>query len=163
MEFTILTAARTGETIGAKWPEFDLEKKVWTVPADRMKAGVEHQVPLSDRVIAILKELDQDTAYVFPGADLKKALSNMSLLAVLARMDRRDLTTHGFRSTFRDWAAETTEFPNEVVEMALAHTIKNKAEAAYRRGNLLERRRALMDDWAHYIIGGARNHGGNGG
>jgi integrase len=150
LEFTILTAARTGETLGAKWPEIDLLSKVWTVPAERMKAGVEHQVPLSARAIEILKALSTDTEYVFPGSNPKAPLSNMSMLAVLARMNRRDLTVNGFRWTFRDWAAETTEYPNELVEMALAHTIRNKAEAAYRRGNLLERRRLLMNNWTSY-------------
>lgn len=150
LEFTILTAARTGETIGAKWDEIDFKEKVWTVPAGRMKAGVEHQVPLSDRAIQILADLNQETDYVFPGQEVDKPLSNMAMLALLKRMDRSAITVHGFRSTFRDWAAETTEYPNELVEMALAHTIKNKAEAAYRRGNLLERRRALMDDWTSY-------------
>lgn len=150
LEFTILAAARTGETIGAKWDEINFKEKVWTVPAERMKAGVEHQVPLSDRAIEILTDLDQETDYVFPGQEIDKPLSNMAMLALLKRMNRSDLTVHGFRSTFRDWAAETTEYANELVEMALAHTIKNKAEAAYRRGNLLERRRALMQAWADY-------------
>ena len=152
LEFTILTAARTGETIGAKWDEIDFKEKVWTVPAERMKAGVEHQVPLSDRTIEILADLNQETDYVFPGQEIDKPLSNMAMLALLKRMNRSDLTVHGFRSTFRDWAAETTEYPNELVEMALAHTIKNKAEAAYRRGSLLERRRALMQDWADFCM-----------
>lgn len=153
LEFTILTAARTNETLGAKWDEIDLESKVWTVPAQRMKARVEQAVPLSDRSIEILKSLSTDTEYVFPGNGDNNPLSSMSLLAVLKRMDRSDITTHGFRSTFRDWAAETTEFPNEVVEMALAHTIKNKAEAAYRRGNMLDRRRVLMDAWSVFCRG----------
>jgi integrase len=153
LEFTILTAARTGEVIGAKWDEIDDNKKVWTVPADRMKAGVEHQVPLSDHAIALLKGIPKDSDFIFVGMKPTEGLSNMSMLATLKRMDRSDLTTHGFRSTFRDWAAETTEFPNELVEMALAHTIRNKAEAAYRRGNLLERRRVLMDVWSAYCIG----------
>jgi integrase len=151
LEFAILTAGRTNEVIAAKWTEFDLDKKVWTVPADRMKAGVEHRVPLSDRCIEILEALPKVSDYVFPGADPTKPLSNMTLLAVLERMDQGNLTTHGFRSTFRDWAAELTEYPNEVVEMALAHTVKNKAEAAYRRGDMLERRRGLMEDWAKYM------------
>ncbi|RTL77224.1 MAG: site-specific integrase [Bradyrhizobiaceae bacterium] len=153
LEFTILTAARTNETLGAKWDEIDLESKVWTVPADRMKARVEQAVPLSDRAIDILKALSTDTEYVFPGNGENNPMSSMSLLAVLKRMNRSDITTHGFRSTFRDWAAETTEFPNEVVEMALAHTIKNKAEAAYRRGNMLDRRRVLMDAWSVFCRG----------
>ena len=155
LEFAILTAARTGEVIGATRSEFDLDNKLWTIPAERMKAGVEFRQPMSDRAVAIIKSLAEKTAYVFPGLDIKKPLSNMSLLAVLSRMGRSDLTTHGFRSTFRDWAAETTEFPNELVEMALAHTIRNKAEAAYRRGDLLERRRVLMDAWSSYCQFGA--------
>ncbi|WP_425992911.1 tyrosine-type recombinase/integrase [Afipia sp. DC4300-2b1] len=150
LEFTILTAARTNETLGAKWDEIDLESKVWTVPADRMKARVLQAQPLSDRSIEILKSLSTDTEYVFPGNGDNNPMSSMSLLAVLKRMNHSDITTHGFRSTFRDWAAETTEFPNEVVEMALAHTVKNKAEAAYRRGNMLDRRRVLMDAWSDY-------------
>lgn len=150
LEFTILTAARTGEVVGAKWDEIDDNNKVWTVPADRMKAGVEHQVPLSDRALAILKDIPRDGDFIFVGMKPSEGLSNMSMLALLKRMDRSDLTTHGFRSTFRDWAAETTEFPNELVEMALAHAIRNKAEAAYRRGNLLERRRVLMDGWSDF-------------
>jgi integrase len=152
LEFTILTAARTGEVVGAKWDEIDDDNKVWTVPADRMKAGVEHQVPLSDRALAILKDIPRDGDFIFVGMKPTEGLSNMSMLAMLKRMDRTDLTTHGFRSTFRDWAAETTEFPNELVEMALAHTIRNKAEAAYRRGNLLERRRVLMDGWSDFCV-----------
>lgn len=148
LEFTILTAARTGETIGAQWNEIDLTEKVWSIPAIRMKAAVEHRVPLSDRAIEILTALDQKTDYIFPGQAIDKPLSNMAMLALLKRMNRSDLTVHGFRSTFRDWAAETTEYPNELVEMALAHTIRNKAEAAYRRGKMLERRRALMEAWS---------------
>ncbi len=153
LEFTILTAARTGETIGAKWDEIDFKEKIWSIPAIRMKAGFNHGVPLSDRAIEILTDLNQETDYVFPGQEIDKPLSNMAMLALLKRMNRSDLTVHGFRSTFRDWAAETTEYANELVEMALAHTIKNKAEAAYRRGNLLERRRALMDAWTTYCEG----------
>ncbi|EFI50016.1 site-specific integrase [Afipia sp. 1NLS2] len=154
LEFTILTAARTGEVVGARWDEIDTNNRVWTVPADRMKAGVEHQVPLSDRALAILKDIPKESDFIFVGMKPSEGLSNMSMLALLKRMDRADLTTHGFRSTFRDWAAETTDFPNELVEMALAHTIRNKAEAAYRRGNLLERRRAVMDAWSQYCSRG---------
>lgn len=153
LEFTMLTAARTGEVIGAKWGEIDDNNKVWTVPADRMKGKVEHQVPLSDRALAILKNIPKDSDFIFVGMKPDEGLSNMSMLAMLKR-DRPDLTTHGFRSTFRDWAAETTEFPNELVEMALAHKIRDKAEAAYRRGNLLERRRELMKAWDLYCNAG---------
>lgn len=152
LEFTILTAARTGEVIGAKWDEIDTNNNVWTVPGDRMKGKIEHQVPLSDCALALLADIPKDSDFVFVGMKPDEGLSNMSMLAMLKR-DRPDLTTHGFRSTFRDWAAETTEFPNEVVEMALAHGIRDKAEAAYRRGNLLERRRILMNAWAAYCEG----------
>lgn len=150
LEFTILTAARTGETIGATWDEIDLNAKVWTIPAVRMKAGREHRVPLSGHALTILNEMAaiRINNYVFPGT--KKGLSNMAMLAVLKRMDRAEITVHGFRSTFRDWAAESTAYPGEVVEMALAHTIKNQTEAAYRRGDLLEKRSRLMEEWARY-------------
>jgi integrase len=150
LEFAILTAARTGEVIGAQWDEFDLKAGVWTVPAERMKAKVQHRVPLSDRAKAIIEQMSKAKlgAYVFPGLKANRPLSNMALLAVLRRMDRQDLTVHGFRSTFRDWASETTAYPRDVVEMALAHTIKDSTEAAYRRGDLLDKRRPLMNDWA---------------
>lgn len=150
LEFTILTAARTGETIGATWDEIDLGTKIWTIPAERMKASREHRVPLSSHALSILNEMAavRLNNYVFPGN--KKGLSNMAMLAVLKRMDRADITVHGFRSSFRDWAAETTAYPGEVVEMALAHAIKNLTEAAYRRGDLLEKRSQLMVDWARY-------------
>jgi integrase len=150
LEFTILTAARTGETIGATWDEINLNAKIWTIPADRMKASREHRVPLNRPALNILKEMAavRLNNYVFPGT--KKGLSNMAMLAVLKRMDRADITVHGFRSSFRDWAAETTAYPGEVVEMALAHAIKNLTEAAYRRGDLLDKRSQLMTDWARY-------------
>lgn len=150
LEFTILTAARTGETIGATWDEIDLDAKTWTIPAVRMKAEREHRVPLSGHALNILNEMAavRLNNYVFPGN--KKGLSNMAMLAVLKRMDRSDITVHGFRSTFRDWAAESTAYPGEVVEMALAHAIKNLTEAAYRRGDLLEKRSRLMEEWARF-------------
>lgn len=168
LRFVILTAARTGEVIGADWSEIDFENKVWAVPASRMKAGREHRVPLSEPALAILAaqreawlEIEarryrktlpaEETGPVGPifwGQVAGRGLSNMALLAVLRRMGRGDLTSHGFRSTFRDWAAEETEFQSEVVEMALAHTIKDKVEAAYRRGDLFEKRRGLMEEWA---------------
>ena len=153
LEFTILTAARTGEVIGARWPEVDLAEKVWTVPAVRMKAGREHRVPLTDRAVAILeavKKLRREGDIVFPGQSADGCLSNMAMAAMLKRMKRDDITVHGFRSCFRDWAGEVSSFPNEVCEMALAHTIRNKAEAAYRRGDLFEKRRAMMTAWAAY-------------
>lgn len=152
LEFTILTAARTGEVIGSRWAEFDLLEKIWVVPRERMKAGREHRVPLSDRAMAILKEVKPNQIsgdiFVFQGNRLGSPLSNMAFLMLLRRMKRDDLTVHGFRSTFRDWAAEHTNFANEVAELALAHTIGNKVEAAYRRGDMFEKRRALMDAWA---------------
>lgn len=154
LEFTILTAARTGEVIGARWPEIDLGAKVWTVPASRMKAGKEHRVPLSERAVAILETVAKlkraDDGFVFPGQSASGALSNMAMAAVLKRMKREDITVHGFRSTFRDWAGEVSSFPNEVCEMALAHTIKDKAEKAYRRGDLFDKRRPMMQAWADY-------------
>ncbi|MER9763120.1 integrase arm-type DNA-binding domain-containing protein [Mesorhizobium sp. M0138] len=152
LEFAILTATRTGEVVGARWQEIDTDNALWTIPGDRMKAGKEHRVPLSDRALAILDSLPREKGNdaVFIGDKGGKALSNMALLMTLRRMDRDDLTTHGFRSTFRDWAAEQTAFPNEMLEMALAHTVSDKTEAAYRRGDLMEKRRRLMADWAAY-------------
>jgi integrase len=151
LEFAVLTAARTGEVLGAKWTEIDLKSQVWTIPANRMKSGREHRVPLAEAAVAVLKRMlkIRENDYVFPG-DRRATLSNMALLMLLRRMGRDDLTAHGFRSTFRDWAAECTHFPNEVVEMALAHAIGDKVEAAYRRGDLFEKRRKLMDAWAAY-------------
>jgi integrase len=157
LEFAILTAARTGEVIGATWSEFDLNGKVWTIPAERMKAGREHRVPLSARGIEIIRHMKKETGNeilpatpVFQGAKRGKPLSNMAFLMLLRRMNRSDLTTHGFRSTFRDWAAERTNYPGEVAEVALAHTVSNKVEAAYRRGDLFEKRRRLMESWASF-------------
>lgn len=150
LEFTILTAARTGESIGATWDEIDLVSKTWVIPAVRMKAEREHRVPLSGHALNILDYMAsvRTNDYVFPGT--KKGLSNMAMLTLLRRMDRADVTVHGFRSSFRDWAAESTAYPSEVVEMALAHAIKNQVEAAYRRGDLLVKRSKLMEDWARY-------------
>jgi integrase len=154
LEFLILTATRTGEVIGARWDEFGLDEKLWTVPGVRMKAGKEHRVPLSARALAIIDEMKaarvNDHEFVFPGGRPGKPLSNMAMLKVLQRMDRGDLTAHGFRSSFRDWAAERTGFPHEVAEMALAHTLSDKVEAAYRRGDLFQKRRQLMDAWAKH-------------
>ncbi|MEP3421622.1 MAG: integrase arm-type DNA-binding domain-containing protein [Erythrobacter sp.] len=165
LEFTILTAARTGETIGARWREIDLDAAVWTIPADRMKAEAEHSVPLSDRAVEILrtvKPLAQAKGEIaerplFPSHH-GGALSNMAMLMQLRRLmpapkGQPSLTVHGFRSSFRDWAAECTGFSHEVCEMALAHSIGNKAEAAYRRGALLPKRRKLMDAWADHCAG----------
>lgn len=152
LEFLILTAARTGEVIGARWDEFDLAQKVWIVPAERMKAGKEHRVPLSAAALAIVEAMQEarESAFVFPGGKKGQPLSNMAMLKLLKRMGCDNLTAHGFRSTFRDWAAESTGFPSEVVEMALAHTVADKVEAAYRRGDLFLKRRQLMDAWATY-------------
>jgi integrase len=151
LEFAVLTAARTGEVLGAKWTEIDFKAGTWTVPAERMKSGREHRVPLPDLAVALLQRMlkVRENDYVFPG-DRRATLSNMALLMLLRRMGRGDLTAHGFRSTFRDWAAECTNFPSEVVEMALAHAVGNKVEAAYRRGDLFEKRRKLMEAWAIY-------------
>jgi integrase len=153
LEFTILTAARTSETIGARRSEFNIREKLWTIPAERMKAGKEHRVPLSVRGLEIIEAAAADNDYVFAGGRPGHPLSNMAMLKLLERMGRDDLTVHGFRSTFRDWASERTNFPGEVVEMALAHIIDNKTEAAYRRGDLFEKRRRLMDAWAIFCNG----------
>lgn len=157
LEFAILTAARTGEVIGATWGEIDLPGKMWVIPAARMKAAREHRVPLSPRaveIVAAMKKLAGDglspMAPVFSGAKPGKSLSNMAFLMLLRRMKRADLTAHGFRSSFRDWAAERTSYPGELAEMALAHAVSNKVEAAYRRGDLFEKRRRLMDEWAKF-------------
>jgi integrase len=160
LEFTILTAARTGETCGATWSEIDFTTKVWTVPADRMKAKVEHRVPLSARALKILETIHAGatelgprytapTAPVFLGQRLKGALSTMGMEMLLRRIGT-EVTVHGFRSTFRDWAGEMTDFPREVTEAALAHAVGNAVEQAYRRGDALEKRRKLMDVWATY-------------
>jgi integrase len=154
LEFLILTAARTGETIGARWDEMDLEAEVWTIPASRMKASVEHRVPLSQRAMQIIRTVEKirQSDYVFPGQKEGKSLTNMAMLELLKRMGKTDLTVHGFRSSFRDWASEKTGFSRDVCEMALAHTIPNQAEAAYRRGDLIEKRRSLMEEWSEYCV-----------
>jgi integrase len=160
LEFTILTAARTNEVIGAKWPEIDLDAGVWIVPAERMKGGKEHQVPLSKRAMAILADLPRERGgYVFPGAKAKGPLSNMAMLELLRGMDGNGFTVHGFRSTFRDWAGDRTNFAREVIEHALAHHIKDKAEASYRRSAALEKRRQLMEAWAKYCSSSAQPFG----
>jgi integrase len=152
LEFLILTAARTGEVIGATWDEIDFADKAWTIPADRTKSDKEHHVPISPNAIEVLEGMRdvRQSDYIFPGNRAKSPLSNMAFLQLLKRMDRGDLTAHGFRSSFRDWAAERTNYPNEVAEMALAHAIGDKVEAAYRRGDLFEKRRKMMDAWADY-------------
>jgi len=152
MELLILTATRTTECIAARWSEFDLGQGLWTIPAERIKAGREHRIPLSPAAVALLRKLAETKVneFVFPSRP-GKPLSNGALLALLRRMNRSDLTAHGFRSTFRDWAGEQTNFPREVAEMALSHAIGDKVEAAYRRGDLFEKRIALMAEWAAYL------------
>lgn len=153
LEFTILTAGRSGEVIGATWDEVDIEGATWTIPATRMKAGKEHRVPLSARAVQIIEQTKElGGRHLFPGekrGELQRPLSAMAMTMVLRRKEIR-VTVHGFRSSFRDWAAEQTSFPYEVAEMALAHVIANKAEAAYRRGDLFVKRRKLMEAWAGY-------------
>jgi integrase len=158
LEFAILTAARTGEVLGATWSEIDLESHLWTIPGGRMKAGREHRVPLSDAVLEILTQLDRTGDLLFPGQRPGRPLSDMALLMLLRRMGRGDLTAHGFRSTFSDWCAEQTNFPSEVREMALAHTVGDKVEAAYRRGDLFEKRRQLSQTWARYCFPDSNYH-----
>jgi integrase len=152
LEFVILTASRTSEVIGATWSEINFETRVWSIGQERMKAGRAHRVPLTANAINILRRMEKikDGEAVFPGQKPNSHLSNMTLLSILRKMGRPDLTTHGFRSTFRDWVSESTDFSREVAEMALAHTIDSKVEAAYRRGDLFEKRRILMQHWANY-------------
>jgi integrase len=152
LEFTILTAARTNETIGAQWDEVDLKKLIWTIPAERMKVLREHRVPLSKdatRILEVMKEV-KISNFVFPGSRKGKHISNMAMLQLLKRMERTDITVHGFRSTFRDWCAEQTNYAREVAESSLAHTISDAVEAAYRRGDLFGKRSRLMAEWASH-------------
>jgi integrase len=150
-----LTAARSGEVFGARWPEIDLAGKVWTVPANRMKAGREHRVPLGDRALAILEPLSKMRTgeFVFAGQRAGKPLSVMAMEMLLRRMGVSDVTVHGFRSAFRDWAGNETRFARELAEAALSHVIGDKAEQAYRRSDALEKRRELMTAWANYCAG----------
>jgi integrase len=155
LRFTILTAARTGEVIGATWAEIDMKAATWTIPAERMKAGREHRVPLSAAALDVLRQMlparsSAGDGFVFPGQKAKTGLSNMSLAAVLKRMDLGEITVHGFRSTFRQWVGDRTTVAREVAEAALAHSLKDKTEAAYARNDLFERRRKLMDMWAEF-------------
>jgi integrase len=154
LEFTILTAARTGETIGARWSEIDLEAKIWTVPGDRMKSGRAHRVPLSDQAFAIIEAMPREgegDGFIFPGGRKGRGLSQMAMLELLRGMDgMQGFTVHGFRSTFRDWAAEQTNFPRDLAEAALAHAVADKVEAAYRRGDAIEKRRRMMDAWQRF-------------
>jgi integrase len=156
LQFTILNAARTGETIGARGTEFDLAAGVWTIPAERMKSKREHRVPLSKRAIEIVRAAQPAAGsnlkpgFIFAGRRAHESLSNMAMLQLLARMGRSDLTVHGFRSTFRDWAAESTNYPRELAEAALSHVNADKVEAAYLHSDLFEKRRKLMDSWARF-------------
>ena len=153
LEFAILTASRTGEVLGARWDEIDLDAKLWTVPAARMKAGREHRVPLTARALAILQTVEKVRTgeHVFPGQRRGKPLSVMALAMVLRRLKLENVTVHGFRSAFRDWCGEATAFPRDVAEAALAHTVGDMTERAYRRGDALEKRRKLMAAWAAFI------------
>lgn len=154
LEFCILTATRTNETLAMVWAEIDLSKGIWIIPANRMKGGYEHRIPLPPRAVQILETMEKLRAagnlHIFHGRAAGKSLSHVAMAHVLRRMGQAGITVHGFRSSFRDWASEQTSFPHEVCEMALAHTIGNKAEAAYRRGDLFEKRRKLMDAWAAF-------------
>jgi integrase len=150
LEFAILTAARTGEVIGARWDEINFNTDVWVVPAERMRGAREHKVPLSARMLTVVDALPREGAFVFPGTRKNSPLSNMAMLELLRGMRGKGATVHGFRSSFRDWAAEQTSYPHEMCEIALAHAVGNKVEAAYRRGDMMEKRRRLMADWARY-------------
>ena len=156
LEFTILCAVRTNETLNATWSEFDLANKLWTIPPGRMKADREHRIPLCDRALAIVQEMQAASsgAFLFPGARRGRPLSNMGMLLALRRIGASDLTVHGFRSTFRTWAAERTTFQREVIEAALAHVIGDRTENSYQRGTYFEKRRELMDSWASYCASG---------
>jgi integrase len=155
LEFLILTAARKGEVIGARWAEIDLSGKTWTIPGERMKAGKEHRVPLSEAALAIVRKMAEirQADFVFPGIRTGRPLGSTALFYLLRGIGRGDLTAHGFRSTFRDWVAESTAFPTEVAEMALAHTVGAAVERAYRRGDLFDKRRQLMGAWAKFCEG----------
>lgn len=149
---TCLTVARTGEILGMQWPEIDFEERVWTCPSERMKTGNDHRVPLTEEMIAIIEPLRAlDSKYVFEGQKRHKPLSNMSMLMLLRRMNVEGVTVHGFRSTFRDWAAEVAQVPREVAEKSLAHTVGSDVERAYARSDLLDQRRRLMEDWSRYV------------
>lgn len=162
LEFLILCASRTGEVIGARWPEINLDDKIWVIPAERMKTGKEHRVPLSDAAVTLLKKLprEDESSHVFIGGRAGQPLSNMALLELMRGM-KPGYVPHGFRATFKTWAGDRTAFPNHVVEQALAHTIGNAVERAYQRGTLFEKRRKLMDAWAKFAttppVGSATN------
>lgn len=163
LEFTILTAARTEEVTGAMWREIDLDRGVWTVPGERMKNGKEHRVPLSRQALDILMaiELHEGSEFIFPGRVGNSRLSDMAMLQHAQRMDFDKITVHGFRSTFRDWAGDCTNHQHEVAELSLAHTEGDKVVAAYRRGDMFEKRRRLMNDWANFCDATAEKQSGN--
>jgi integrase len=150
LEFTILTAARTVYTLGATWREVNLTTKTWIIPKERMQAATEHKIPLCDRAVEIVKEMAAIEFSDFIFAGVRGGLSDMAMLRVLARLCRSDLTVSGFRSTFRNWAAERTTYPNQVVQTALARHVSDKVEATYRRRDLFVKRARLMNDWAEY-------------
>tara|TARA_B100000749_G_scaffold71194_1_gene53514 strand:- start:1621 stop:2820 length:1200 start_codon:yes stop_codon:yes gene_type:complete len=153
LEMTILSCCRTSEVLGATWDEVNLQEGIWTIPDERMKAGRSHRVPITGALRSLLEGLHRidDSPFLFPGRDHGKPLSNMSMLMTLKRMSYDHITVHGFRSTFRDWAAENTSHPRDVCEQALAHTLESSVESAYRRGDMFEKRRKLMEDWAQYL------------
>lgn len=159
LEFLILTSARSGEALGARWSEIDFEARTWAIPPSRMKAGKEHRVPLSGRALAILERLAgvKTGAFIFPGQRPSQGLSSMAMEMVLRRMKIEGVTVHGFRSAFRDWCGEATTFPREIAEAALAHRAGDATEQAYRRGDALEKRRGLMEAWAQYLEPGPSN------
>jgi integrase len=161
LQFTILTAARTSEVLGARWQEFDMQGAVCAVPAARMNANRDHRAPLSEAALSIGDRMaplcDNPEDFVFLGARAGKPLNNMAFKMALRRMGRAELTVHGFRSTFRDWVGEATAHPREVAEMALAHTVKDKTEAVYARGDLFQKRCVLMQDWAVYCVGSSES------
>ena len=154
--FTCLTGSRTGEALGLRWEEIDFDARLWTCPAIRLKIGVDHRVPLTDEMLAIIEPLKaMQSEYVFEGQKRNKPLSNMSMLMLLRRMQVEGVTVHGFRSCLRDWASEVPNAPREVAEMSLAHTVGSNVERAYARSDLLDKRRALMERWSKYVNGTA--------
>lgn len=159
LEFTILTAVRTNEATKARWEEIDTEQKIWCLSEERTKTGKLHRVPLSDRAVDVLNRTgtmagssntNERAGWIFPARKREKSISNMAMLMLLRRLERTDITVHGFRSTFRDWAAEKTDFPREIIEGALAHSLGNQVELAYFRSDILEKRRLLMEAWGAY-------------
>jgi integrase len=154
LRFTCLTGSRTSEVLGMRWNEINFDARLWTCPIERMKTGEEHRVPLTDEMLSIIEPLQaMKSDYVFEGQKRHKPLSNMSMLMLLRRMNVEDVTVHGFRSTFRDWASETTNVPREIAEMSLSHRVGSDVERAYARSDLLDKRRILMSDWSAFVIG----------